>query len=333
MAKKGKKHREPRYGFATQRLAKPSSEVWADVSWPLLACYGPRPEVWQVSGFGTIFVARRKPNNEEVWALAVISLSDGGITTAGGKRAALPGEHKQRCSDLRNLDRFPASIELPEAVVGDYFYGACALRFGTLPEAQWPREVREVSSLLRPPPGGPAAWREHLVGPNGMTPEGLMNVVRGHGHAADIPAGKDPLVRITACVSLRPGTAQVVARRLLGRRRPPLFVDMGKRGTASVLEWVKPYTSGIHVPTGQKVSALYGDEGTPHSVTFRILTDKGHQGMGQIAVSDDSVEVEALTLSRASMLMGVLLEAAGAPVTIDSTEWSPLVSPADALGW
>ena len=324
--KRHKKHREPHDGGAAiQRLAKPLSEVRAHVTWPLLACYGPRPEVWRVSGFGTIFVARRKPNREEAWAVAVVSLSEGGITTAGGKRAALPGEHKQWVSDLCNLDMFPASMELPEAVVADYFYGGCALRFDAQSASKWSRELREVSDLLPPPPGGPAAWRERLVGPDGMTPQDLVNVARGHGHTAEMPEGKDPLVQTMVRAALQPGTGQEVTRRLLARRHPPRFVDMGKRGTAAVLEWVKPYAGGVQVPAGQKVSALYADDGRPESVTFRILTDDRHQGMGQIAVSADSAEVEALTLSRASVVMGALLEAADSRLTIVSTDWSPML--------
>lgn len=61
-----------------------------------------------------------------------------------------------------------------------------------------------------------------------------------------------------------------------------------------------------------------------HSVTFPILADKRHQGMGQIAVADDEAEVEALTLSQASLLMGVLLDAADSHLGIVSTDGSPV---------
>ena len=326
LPKSRKKHHGSRHGLAIQRLAQ-SGGLNADPAWPLLACYGPRPEVWQVSGFGTIFIARRKPNREEVWALAVISLSEGGITTVGGRRAAPPGEHEQWCRELGDLALFPASTELPEAVVADYLYGACALRYGDLLESQWPREAREVAGLLRHPPGGPAEWRDRLTGPTGMTPAGLVAVVRGHGHTAEIPDGKDPLVGTTARVSLRDGTAEDVTGRLLSRQTEPLFVDMGKRGSASVLEWVKPYTSGQQVPARHKFSAVYEDKANPNQGTFRILTDAGHQGMGQIVICDDIVEVEALTLSRASVLMGALLDATDSAVVIESAEWDPIVPP------
>ncbi len=106
---------------------------------------------------------------------------------------------------------------------------------------------------------------------------------------------------------------------------------MGPRGDARVLEWVKPYKSGLPVPPGQKVSAAYAGN-SPNSVTLRILTDGGHQGMGQFAVFDDRVEVEALTLSRASVLMSTLLAAAGGPVTITASDWRSAVPHSRAQG-
>lgn len=278
-----------------------------------------------MSGFGTIFAARRQPDGREAWVIGILSLSEGGLTTVGGKRDAAPGEHKEMVADLRDLDRFPASVELPEAVVADYLYGACALSFGPLAESHWPHQVGEALSVLSRPSGGPAAWREHLVGTSAMTPPGLLRVARDHGHTSDMPEGKDPLVQTTVRVALQPDEGHEVARRLRERRHPPQFVEMGKRGTAAVLEWVKPYASGVRVPAGHKVSAIYADDGGPESVTFRILTDDKRQGMGQIAVSADGAEVEALTLSRASVLMAALLEVADSRLTIVSTDWSPVL--------
>jgi hypothetical protein len=125
----------------------------------------------------------------------------------------------------------------------------------------------------------------------------------------------------TARVAMGAGGGGDLARRLLGRRSPPLFVDMGRRGRARVLEWVKPYRSGVDVPAGHKVPAIYADPGSSNGVTFRILTDAAHQGTGQLAVAERTVEMEALTLSRASVLMGVLAATLGSPLAVTSVDW------------
>jgi hypothetical protein len=279
------------------------------------------PEVWQTSGFGTIFCARRRPDGAEVWGLAVISLSDGGIAVASGGRVAPPGEHRRWRRDLGRLDLFPASREMPEGVAADYLYGACALGYGNRPPERWPREVAQVAALLPAPPGGPDAWRHRLVGPDGMTPPRLVRIVREHGRPPDLPDGQDLAIVTTVAATLPPGTGPALVRRVLARRGPPKFVDMGRRGDARILEWVKPYASGMPVPQGHKVSVLYADSGRPDSATIRILTAGGHQGMGQLAVCEDRVEAEAMTLSRASVLVSTLLASVDGPVTITETNW------------
>ena len=133
-----------------QRLAQPAHPVPARVAerpapadWPLLACYGPKPEVWQTSGFGAVFVARRKPNGREAWAFAVLSLPEGGYSMVGTKTDAADGEHLDMLRTMGNLDAFPASVAMPESATAEYLYGACAVGGGALPPTVWPPRMRE----------------------------------------------------------------------------------------------------------------------------------------------------------------------------------------------
>lgn len=302
-----------------------SKGVFHDPAWPLIACRGPRPEVWENSGYGLIFVARRRPDGSEVWTLATLSLSQGGVMLLVGKSGP-SGTAEDMLKELGNLTRFTASVTLPAEVVAEYAYGAVAFSYEELPEWRWPREVRGALSLLPRPVGQAAAWRERLIGQGGLTPEDLVRIIEKHHHRPDEPDGKDPVVITTTQIALGTGQGREVMRRLLARQDPPLFVDVGQRGGAAVLEWVRPYESGIHVPTGHKMTVAYRDHASPDLLTYRILSDAGHQVMGQIIIDGDTAEVESLTLSRASVLMGVLAEVAGAPLAITSTHWETPIS-------
>lgn len=119
-AKKRKRRKSPP-GRMIERFASSPGELRYDLAWPMIACYGPTCEVWQVSGFGTGFAARHKPNGAEVCVIGMLALSEGGLTTVGGKRDAAPGAHKGMVLDL---GRFAASVALSEADVADYLYGA-----------------------------------------------------------------------------------------------------------------------------------------------------------------------------------------------------------------
>ena len=302
----------------------PSDPTPAETRWPLLACYAPHPLVWQVSGHGTVFVARRRPDGKEAWAVARLALPDEGVLTLGGRRSAPAGTHREWRSDLRRLDLFPASVEVPEDTAAAFVYGACTVALGTV-VGRWPPEFRDIraASLLDAPPGGPADWRERLVGPGGPTPQRLSKIAKRLRDAPDIPDGQEPLVRTVVRVGLTPGTGVEVARRLRTRKHPPVFADMGMRGAATVLEWVKPFASGVSVPAGKKAGVAYADGPEASSVTVRLLTDSGHQGMGELAITEDRVVLDALTLSRASVLMSVLVDAAGSHVAIESMRWEP----------
>ena len=98
---------------------------WGNHGAPLLACRGPQPEVWQVSGYGSVFVARRQPDGREAWTLALLSLSSGGVTLVSGRHDIPPGGHREMLVDLADLEYCPPSTDVPEEVAARYVYGAC----------------------------------------------------------------------------------------------------------------------------------------------------------------------------------------------------------------
>ena len=175
------------------------------------------------------------------------------------------------------------------------------------------------------PPGGPAEWRERLVGPGGKTPAALAAAAASFWSHGEVPDGKDALVATQVRVRLDRALAAAAARRLVARREQPWFADRGRRDGAAVVAWVKPHAGGLKARAGHQLAALYEEPGNPSRAVLRIMSDEGHQVMGEIVLGDGWARVEAMTLSRVSVLMGALADAAGVPLDVASAEWQPAV--------
>ena len=292
-----------------------------DLAWPLLACYGPRPDVWSVSGYGSVLVVRRRPDGREALTIGTLSLSEGGVSLLASKMDADPGSHLDLTAQLRKLSQTPAFMPLPAETVADYLYGACALFYSAVPESRWPDEVWQALSILPRPLGKAITWRNRLVGPGGLTPEGLVRILQTNGHTDYEPEGKDPVVLTTARIALDAADREAMIKRLLAREEPPLFAHLGQTDGATVLEWRRPFEGGPRVTPGNKAGVVFGDPSDADRITLRILTDDGQQSMGQIAIADDFAEISCWTLSRASILVGALAEAVGTALVVESVDW------------
>jgi len=99
---------------------------------------------------------------------------------------------------------------------------------------------------------------------------------------------------------------------------------MGKRGEEVVLEWVRPYPAELpKSPAGHKLTALFASQNS-ESITLRTFVGN-RQSMGEIAFTDEQAQIEAMILSRASVLLAVLLAAAeDLKPTVTSTTWESL---------
>lgn len=299
-----------------------------DHSWELLASYGPRPEVWRASGYGTVLVARRAPNGKEVVLLALLSLSENGISFLAGDTAAAPGSWRKTLARLaRRPDHLPAPAPMPPERVAEYLYGAYA--WGIMTRRATLQPYFAGLNILRPPPGGMQRWQARLAGPGGLTPDGLVRVLKENPRPPGLPEGQELVIVTRVRLSLGAGDGTKVMERLLGRRTPPRFEKTGEREGAVVLTWLRPKPPGLpRLPAaapGYKLAALFADRsGSNEYGVFRTFLGN-RQCMGDILFWEDQAEIEALTLSRAGVLLGAFLEAAGdLEVAVTSQSWEPL---------
>jgi|GEM_PF-3444837 len=282
-------------GAPERREARGGKGVDFDRSWDMLACYGPRPEVWRVSACGTVFAVWRQPDGREAFLGAWLSLGEGGLRHMFGAVDRVAGDGAlQRARIAPSL---PPMVEMAREAAAEYLYGALAWA-GDRPAV--PEALRHTRSVAEPV-GGPGEWLARLAGPAGLTPPELVRVIRQNGPSDDVPDGKEALTVTAVTVAVAPGSGPRVARRLLERRGAPEFFQTGGGPDETVLDWFRPYPQGR-----------------------RPLIDGpgARQAMGSLTVRDAEVELSAMTLSRVSVLMEALLGAADgcAPRTV-SAKW------------
>lgn len=170
------------------RITAPSIQF--DHSWELLASYGPHPEVWTATGYGSILVARRTPGGKEAVVYARLSLSDNGIFSIGANPAAQLGTCENLVANLlRAVDSAPPMVQMPLEHVAEYLYGAYP--WGVLTRGVCLEPFSGYLNILKPPPGSMRRWQRRLVGPGGLTPEGLVRIVRKNPQPLDLPADKE----------------------------------------------------------------------------------------------------------------------------------------------
>lgn len=162
------------------------------------------------------------------------------------------------------------------------------------------------------------------MGPGGLTPGGLVRIILENPCPQDLPEGKEALIVTRIKVALGAGNGPKVARRLLKHRIPPLFESMGQRGKEMVLEWMRPYPANLpKMPAGHKLTGLFTSPNT-ESVALRTFVGN-RQGMGEITFTDGQAQIEAMTLSRASVLLAVLLAVTkDLKPSVTSTAWESL---------
>ncbi|MBC7104526.1 MAG: hypothetical protein H5T97_01155 [Firmicutes bacterium] len=121
-------------------------------NWELLASYGPRPEIWRASSYGTVLVARRAPDGKEAVVLALISLSENGISFLAGDPAAAAGTWGKMLARLaRRPDHLPAPV--PNAAGARCRIPLRRLRLGRAVPSAGLQPYRPCLNILKPPPG------------------------------------------------------------------------------------------------------------------------------------------------------------------------------------
>lgn len=291
-----------------------------DLSDPVIACLGPAREVWEVSGYGTVYVARQRPDGLVSLVSATLSLPEGGLTLLAGRPDAPQDTHLWFVSELGRVSDHPASRPLPPDIVADYLYGACAMHYADEPFDRWPNKARRALAILERPLGDAVAWRNRLTGPGGLTPAGLMHALGKHPDRTELPEDRDPAVHTTAEAALGLGAGEEAVQRLLARTEPPLFHRVPGPKGETVLQWRRPHPPGQGTPVGGG-AAVFEEPGRDDQWTLRLRAEDGQQIMGEIRIAGDEASIASLTFSSAAILMSALSAAAGSPPKVRSAQW------------
>ena len=222
------------------------------------------------------------------------SLADGGLQSSFAKEDLRPGQALEMRAKL--APAMPPMIEAPPAAAAGYVYGAYAIT----DDRKWARGALPYLAAWPKPPGGRRAWAAHLTGPEGITPARLLSVIAANPRTPEMPDGKEPVIFTEVRLRVPPGCEAEVARGLVSLRHPRCFAS-GSRDGMQTFDWLRPYRV-----------ARRSRSGGPGM----------RQGMGLIAIGDGRARVEAMTLTRAAILLHALLSVCPPTgVSVEATEW------------
>jgi hypothetical protein len=269
-------------------------------SWPIARAYTPVPDVWRATGFGTAGIVREQPDGRWSYAFFNISLLDDGITGIFGKDNEDPEELDSFLTTLK--EGMPPLQEGSVDLAAEYIWGAYAysLKRGQV----WPPGLTDSYLNKAPkPPGVKSRWVDRLVGPGGLTPHGLMKVVRENAALQEeTPERKE--VAIFAASAFRIEDAGSIVERL--RARTPDFSYAGRDGDAEIFNLTREYP-------------------THHWNPLKALG--GRQVLGTVTVEPDRLTTEAKVLSMAARLIALLKEMMGEQIRLEETTWQSLNDP------
>jgi hypothetical protein len=272
-------------------VPRPNPEVLA---WPVIRAYVPIEEAWQATGLGTAGVIREKPNGKWVIAFFWLSLMEDGLVNLFGDDDTTPEAVTSLLEDLGT--NIPPMQEGSIDQAAAYVWGAYVL--SQTQGITWPPgELNRYLSLVPTPPGTSRQWRQRFIGPNGLTPDGLLNVIRRNRPPADvdIPEGKE--IAIFTRMVFQLDDAPAVTEQL---RRRTDFVYTGHEGEMAGFDWVRDYPRG-------------------HWSPFRRLG--GQQVLGSVNVESDTLTAEVKTLSMGARLVAILKEMFGEQIRLQETAW------------
>ncbi|HET6414574.1 MAG TPA: hypothetical protein VFG53_21170 [Anaeromyxobacter sp.] len=272
----------------------PAGPLPADVeAWPIVRAYAPVKNVWETTGCGTAGVVRQQPDGRYASAFFVIELLGHGLWGAfGGKDETLAKVDE----DFARLgDNFPLCEEGPVELAASFAWGARA--FSDAEGYSFPqRDLDRFYGLMPQPAGSQRSWVEKLVGAGGLTPEGLVRVIRANPQPDDLPDGKE-IVILTEMTFGIPDPDRALAA---VQRASPEFEPEGVDGEAEVFTWTRPYPKSHWSP----LSAL-----------------GGRQILGSVRVTDRELVADAKTLSMAAVLVGKLHRMLGGELRLKESRW------------
>lgn len=261
-------------------------------TWPVVRAYVPVEDTWRATGCGSAGVIREQPDGRWTTAFFTMSLLDDGLMGMFGKDDQAP----EACeSVVRNIrPKIPPMEEGPVELAAEYIWGAHAL--GEQKGVLFPPQGQQYLGLVPKPPGTKKDWLRRLIGPQGLTPLGLVKVIRDNPVPEGIPEGQELAIFTTMTFAVE--SADAVIERL--HQRDPEFAHTGDEGDAALFDWTREYPKNHWSP----LKAL-----------------GGRQILGSVRVEPEQLIAEAKTLSMAARLVSVLKEMFGEQIRLKETTW------------
>lgn len=270
-------------------------------TWPVVRACAPVGDVWEATGLGTAYLERRRPNGRSAWVMAKLNLREHGISVVSGKLDDTPAEARDLLETMRDLT--PPFEEAPLELVSAYLWGAWALgeaKGSPLP----PGTAESFLALVPRPPGAPQRWVAQLVGPDGLTPARLVELIASLPDHEETHEGSEIAIATSMWFQ---GPDEEDAVSLLQANRP------GPSGFRFIPGEPPEDGEGFHFELARPLP-----EG-PRSI---MPVRDGLQIQGHVRIEGDEIVATAMSLSMAARLAASLREVLGAGrVTLVETSW------------
>ncbi len=255
---------------------------------PIIAAYAPIADVWSATGYGTAAILRQRPDGKLVEVLFKLDAREGMVLAA--HKADLAPEEPILLQTLQ--DKVPPFEAVSAERAAEFIWGAHALnqrRGDTLPG------VEELLRAVPRPPGNPSNWLQRFLGPGGLTPTPLVELVHGLPEAA-FTDKMEPRVDTTMTFD---GGSPARAVELLQAQDPDFSLTEATEASTS-FNWTRTYPTNHWSPL-----AAFG----------------GRQVIGDVTVEAVRVVARSHTLSMAARLAAELKELLGAELRLRSVHW------------
>jgi len=261
--------------------------------WPVVQVLAPPDAVWELSGTGAVVIRRQHPDGRHLAFIYVIDLAQGGLYTLTASPLKAPDKLDTFLDEMRpHMPPFAESTleRAAELVWGSW---AVANRGGY----GWPIETKAYLAAIPKPTGSERQWHQRLVGPGGLTPDRLVEVIDNMPDV-ELEPGKELMVVTRARLTTPTPHAAIV---LNLATNPERLRDHGFRDNGHRFALVRPYPA---------------DHWNPASA----LPD-ARQVLADIHIAADHILIEAGTLTRAAQAVMEVFLAAEGKLELDDASW------------
>jgi hypothetical protein len=254
--------------------------------WPIVRAYVPMEDAWKVSGWGTAGIVRRQPDGKLSYSIFTIDLSSGGLLEAFGTDDRTEEELEESSGEM--IDLLPPFVLGEADLAARYVWGAYSMSLAE--GAVWSPELLQRHLNMLPAIGGTKKWwLEQFVGPRGLVPPELFEVIADILDQGEMPEGKEALTAVLMDFDL-PETSGLLAAL---RSRPGEFEECAPVADAYNFQWIRERTCS----PGEYV---------PHAV---------------IGVMKDKVFGHTANLSMAAKLVAKLKKLTAGAIELIDVEW------------